>query len=206
MLQDPVDKKFLIEEYIKPNTTDPKIIQAFLNIPREEFVPPEQKDQVYLNIALPIGEGQTISQPSLVAQMTQLLGLTGYEKVLEIGTGSGYQAAILSQLAKDIYSIELLPQLAEIAKQTLNRLGYKNVHVFTGNGKQGLDEYAPYDAIIVTAAAKEIPQALVDQLKDGGRLVIPVGKDFDQNLKLGIKKGGQLEITDIEPVVFVPLK
>ena len=185
---------------------DKKVLRAFLKTPRHKFVEKKYEDEAYLDIPLPIGENQTISQPSLVAQMTQFLRLTGKEKVLEIGTGSGYQAAILSPLAQEVYTIEILPKLAQKASQTLKKLKYKNVHVQTANGTLGLPKYAPYDAIIVTAGAKDIPKALIDQLKIGGRMVIPVGyQPQSQELKVVTKRKNKLEIEDIEPVLFVPL-
>ncbi len=183
---------------------DKRVIRAFNEVDRVEFVPKAYKLEASGDYPLPIGEGQTISQPSLVAQMTELLKLTGKEKVLEIGTGSGYQAAILGKLAKKVISIERIASLAAEAKERLNRLGYKNVTVIQADGKKGFSKEAPYDAIMVTAAGKEIPQALIDQLKDGGRMVIPVAGD-GQELILGIKKGINLETTSIEPVMFVPL-
>lgn len=185
---------------------DKKVLDAFLKTPRHKFVENKYQDEAYLDIPLPIGEGQTISQPSLVAQMTELLKLKGNEKVLEIGTGSGYQATILSNLADKIYTVEILPNLAQKAAQTIKKLKYENVQVEVANGTLGLPKYAPYDAIIVTAGAKDIPKALIDQLKVGGRLVIPVGtKPGSQELKVVTKRKNKLEIEDIEPVLFVPL-
>lgn len=185
---------------------DKRILEAFLKTPRHKFVRKKYRDEAYLDIPLPIGENQTISQPSLVAQMTELLKLKGKEKVLEIGTGSGYQAAILSALAKEVYTVEILPKLAQKAAQTLKKLKYENVHVQIANGTLGLPQYAPYDAIIVTAGAKDIPKALIDQLKIGGRMVIPVGNQpKSQELKVVIKRKNKLEVEDIELVLFVPL-
>jgi protein-L-isoaspartate(D-aspartate) O-methyltransferase len=185
---------------------DKRVLEAFLKTPRHKFVEKKYQDEAYLDIPLPIGENQTISQPSLVAQMTQFLKLKGREKVLEIGTGSGYQAAILSGLAKEVYTVEILLNLAKKAAQTLKKLKYENVHVEFANGTLGLPKYAPYDAIIVTAGAKDIPKTLIDQLKIGGRMVIPVGaQPRSQELKVVIKRKNKLEIENIEPVLFVPL-
>lgn len=199
--------KKLVDEYIRPQgLTNEKILSALLKVPRHEFVPKEYRSEAYLDIALPIGENQTISQPSLVALMTQSLHLKGGEKVLEIGTGSGYQTAILSHLAKEVYSVEILPKLAVKAQKTLKKLHLANVHVFKANGTIGLKQFAPYDAIIVTAGGREIPNPLIDQLKDGGRIVIPVGDNmYNQELKVGIKNAGKLEIFNLWPVAFVPL-
>ncbi len=185
---------------------DKKVLDAFFKIPRHKFVEKKYQDEAYLDIPLPIEEGQTISQPSLVAQMTELLKLKGNEKVLEIGTGSGYQAAILSSLADKIYTVEILPSLAKKAAQTLKKLKYENVQAETANGTLGLPKYAPYDAIIVTAGAKDIPKALIGQLKIGGRMVIPVGTEpGSQELKVVTKRKNKINIEDIEPVLFVPL-
>lgn len=198
--------KNLVEDYIKPQVDNPKIVQAFLKTPRHLFVPKNFKDQAYRDIALPIDCGQTISQPSLVALMTDLLKLDREDKVLEIGTGSGYQTAILAQLAKQVYTVEILPSLVYKAKKTLRTLGLKNIHFTIGDGSFGLKKYSPYDAIIVTAGAKKIPQQLIKQLREGGRIVIPVGKNIeDQVLMYGIKRGGKIKIREIEPVRFVPL-
>lgn len=182
------------------------MINAFLKVPRHKFVPAKYRRDAYLDVPLPIGEGQTISQPSLVAVMTQALELKGREKVLEVGTGSGFQAAILSHLAKKVYTIEIIGRLADKAAKTLKKLHCDNVHVEIGDGSVGLPEYVPYDAIIVTAAGNKVPQPLIDQLKVGGRIVIPVGDSlYGQQLKVGKKVGNTIKFIDIEPVAFVPL-
>ncbi|MCM8800265.1 MAG: protein-L-isoaspartate(D-aspartate) O-methyltransferase [Candidatus Omnitrophica bacterium] len=183
---------------------DRKVLEAMLKVERHKFVPEELKAFSYDDGPLPIGEGQTISQPYIVALMTELLELKGDEKVLEIGTGSGYQAAILAELAKEVYTIEIIEVLAEKAKKVLKELGYKNIYVRVGDGYLGWPEKAPFDAIIVTCAPSQIPKALIEQLKEGGRLVIPVG-DFFQNLKLVIKRKNKIYIKDILPVAFVPM-
>jgi protein-L-isoaspartate(D-aspartate) O-methyltransferase len=183
---------------------DPRVLGAMLKVERHLFVPDELKDSAYLDQALPIGEGQTISQPYIVALMTELLELKGEEKVLEVGTGSGYQAAILAELAKEVYSIEIIDKLAMSAKKILTNLGYQNIKIKVGDGYQGWPEYAPFDAIIVTCAPDHIPKPLLDQLKDGGRMVIPVGS-YSQELKKIVKKGEKIETFDIIPVIFVPM-
>lgn len=197
----------LVDSYIKPaGVADERILQAFMDVPRHLFVPPGYKNDAYLDMPLPISEGQTISQPSLVAVMTQALELKGKEKVLEIGTGSGFQAAILSRLSKKVYTVEIIESLAKKAKKNLEKLAIKNVHVEIADGSLGLPKFAPFDAIIVTAAALEIPEELINQLKENGRIVIPQGKSLaNQQLKVGKKKGGKVQFTDIEPVMFVPL-
>lgn len=196
-----------IESVLKPrDSIDTRVIEAFRQVPREEFVLPAYKMQAYEDIALPIEAEQTISQPSLVVQMTAMLALSGNEKVLEIGTGSGYQAAILSRLAKDVYTVERIKQLATKASKRLKRLGFNNVYVHTANGSLGLPLYAPYDAIIVTAGAQHIPQPLIDQLKEHGRIVIPVGISRSrQRLVVGMKINGTVKTLEAEPVQFVPL-
>ena len=201
------DHQNLIElSFPEVGISDKRVIEAFIRVPRHEFVGKDYKGEAYLDMPLPIGESQTISQPSLVAMMTQLLKLKGGERVLEIGTGSGYQAAILSKLAGEVYSVEIIKKLADRAKKTLARLGLGNVHVFYANGTVGLGRYAPYDAIIVTAGGRTIPKPLVDQLEEGGGLVIPVGTSlYDQQLTVGLKQKGKLKLTNIEPVAFVPL-
>lgn len=198
-------KEKMVEFQIKTRgVKDHRVLSAMLKVERHLFVPDELKDSAYNDQALPIGEGQTISQPYIVALMTELLELKGDEKVLEIGTGSGYQAAILAELAKEVYSIEIIEKLALSAKKLLSELGYKNIHIRVGDGYQGWPEQAPFDAIIVTCAPDHIPKPLLDQLKDGGRMVIPVGT-YSQELKKITKKGGKIETTDIIPVIFVPM-
>ena len=173
-------------------------------VPRHEFVRERDRKYAYEDHPLEIGEGQTISQPYIVALMTELLGLKGGEKVLEIGTGSGYQAAILAEIAKEVYTIEIIKPLADNARKTLERLGYRNIAVKWGDGYQGWKEHAPFEGIIVTAAPDHIPQPLVDQLKVGGKLVIPVGSMF-QELKLITKTDKGIVERSVIPVRFVPM-
>jgi protein-L-isoaspartate(D-aspartate) O-methyltransferase len=184
----------------------PEVMAAIAKVPREEFVPKPLKPWAYENTPLPIGNGQTISQPYIVALMTDLLCPTEDDVVLEVGTGSGYQAAILSQLVKKVYSLEIVPSLAVTAAQFLKKLGYLNVEVRQGDASRGLQEHAPFDGIIVTAAADHIPLALKEQLKPGGRLVIPVGRPhMPQNLLLIQRdKQGGFTSQNILPVAFVP--
>jgi protein-L-isoaspartate(D-aspartate) O-methyltransferase len=184
---------------------DERVLSAMGKVPREEFVPPESRDASYEDGAVPIGYEQTISQPYIVALMTEQLRLKPSDRVLEIGTGSGYQAAILAELVAEIYSIEIVVPLAKEAQATLQRLGYKNVHVKVGDGYKGWGDAAPFDAIIVTCAPEKVPQPLIDQLKDGGRMVIPVGERFAQQLYLLEKKNGQLKESVTLPVRFVPM-
>ncbi len=183
----------------------PRVVEALRNVPREAFVPENQKRHAYRNRALPIGEGQTISQPYIVALMTELLQLRPGDKVLEIGTGSGYQAAILGELASHVYSIEIVEPLGTAARQTLERLGYGNITVRIGDGYAGWPEEAPFDAVIVTAAPPYIPDALIEQLKPGGRMVIPVG-GYAQDLMLLVKQENGTAINKtVIPVAFVPM-
>jgi len=185
---------------------DPAVLAAIERVPRHRFVPEHLQDQAYEDRPLPIGLEQTISQPYIVALMTQALALTPDSKVLEIGTGSGYQTAILAELAGDVYTVEVRPELQERARQILAELGYDNIHFRVGNGWEGWPEEAPFDAIIVTAAATEIPQALVQQLAPGGRMVIPVGEhEWNQHLWLLTKHEDGLEKESLGPVRFVPL-
>jgi len=184
---------------------DQRVLAAMAKVKRHEFVPPAQRRSAYRNRPLAIGAGQTISQPFIVALMTDLLDLQHGDKVLEIGTGCGYQAAVLGELAKDVYTIEIVESLGKTAAQTLTRLGYANVHTRIGDGYKGWPEHAPYDAIIVTAAPDHVPPALVAQLKVGGRLVIPIGK-FAQELMVIVKnEDGSTRREAIVPVQFVPL-
>lgn len=184
---------------------DATVLQAMGSVPRHLFVPPEYIDEAYADAPLPIGQSQTISQPYMVAWMTELLALTRSEKVLEVGTGSGYQAAILSLLAGSVTSVERSSELAAQARERLARLGYDNVEVVEGDGSQGYLEKAPYDGIIVTAGAPEIPQPLIDQLADNGRLVIPVGPSSMQMLVLVRRQGSRIVKQDMGSCAFVPL-
>ncbi len=187
--------------------SNPDVIEAMQTVPRHEFVLPEYLNQAYEDHPLPIGYGQTISQPYIVAWMTELLELKPGEKVLEIGTGSGYQAAILARLGYvDIYSVEIIPELAQQAQERLQRLGYPNVHLKSGDGYYGWQEYAPYDAILVTAAPDHLPPPLVAQLKEGSRLVIPIGPPGSyQTLWKFVKQEGKLTAYDLGGVIFVSL-
>ena len=182
-----------------------RVLAAMAKVPREEFVPVDVRAEAYEDGPLPIGYDQTISQPYIVAFMTEKLRSRPSDRVLEIGSGSGYQAAILAELVADIYTIEIVEPLAKTAEATLQRLGYKNVHNKVGDGYKGWPEEAPFDAIIVTCAPENIPQPLADQLKDGGRMVIPVGERFAQQLYLLEKKNGQLKESVTLPVRFVPM-
>ena len=186
---------------------DAAVLEVLGRVPRHEFVPAAQRARAYANRPLPIGHGQTISQPFIVALMTQLLDLKGDETVLEIGTGSGYQAAALAELAPRVYSIEIIAPLAREAAARLKRLGYRNVEVKTGDGYFGWAEQGPFDAIIVTAAAGHVPPPLVAQLKPGGRMVIPVGAPFHTQELVLLSKGrdGRVAMREILPVAFVPL-
>lgn len=185
---------------------DPKTLAALGRVPRHLFVPSELKDLAYEDRPLPIGWGQTISQPYIVALMTELLRLKGGEKVLEIGTGSAYQAAVLAQITDKVYTVEIYRTLGRQAQERLERLGYGKVAVKQGDGYYGWEEKGPFDAIMVTAAAGHIPPPLIAQLKEGGRLVIPVGAPFyTQNLMLLEKKGGEIHSSIITQVIFVPL-
>jgi protein-L-isoaspartate(D-aspartate) O-methyltransferase len=184
---------------------DERVLAAMAKVPREEFVPLDSRAGSYADGPLPIGYGQTISQPYIVAFMTEQLRLKPSDRVLEIGTGSGYQTAILAELVSEAYTIEIVEPLAKNAEATLQHLGYKNVHVKAGDGYKGWPEAAPFDAIIVTCAPDRVPQPLTDQLKDGGRMIIPVGERFAQELYLLEKKGGHLKESAVLPVRFVPM-
>ncbi len=186
--------------------TDPDVLAVIERVPRHRFVPKHLQQHAYDDRPLPIGQGQTISQPFVVALMTQALDLSPESKVLEIGTGSGYQTAILAELADEVYTVEVRPELQERAKRILDDLGYANIHYRMGDGWMGWPEEAPFDAIIVTAAAPEWPQALIKQLAEGGRMVIPVGEnDWNQILWLLTKLDGNLIKESLGPVRFVPL-
>lgn len=186
---------------------DARLLQVMLEIPRHAFVPPEFRDQAYADGPLPIGDGQTISQPYVVAVMTQELHLLGAERVLEIGTGSGYQTAVLCRLARYVYSIERSAWLAEHAAETLSSLGFDNVDLHIGDGSQGLPDMAPFNAIIVTAAAPSLPGPLCTQLDPhGGRMVIPVGDHRQQTLQRVTREGDQWHVEQVMAVKFVPLR
>jgi protein-L-isoaspartate(D-aspartate) O-methyltransferase len=185
---------------------NPEVLQAMTEVPRHEFVPASLRPYAYADGPLPIGHGQTISQPFIVAYMTQALELSKEDTVLEVGTGSGYQAAILGKLAKEVYTIEIVPPLAESAKAILSKLGFENVHVRTGDGYLGWPEKAPFDAIIVTCAPDHVPEPLISQLQEGGRLIIPVGHAGGvQQLVLLRKKNGQITKATMLDVRFVPM-
>jgi protein-L-isoaspartate(D-aspartate) O-methyltransferase len=184
---------------------DAHVLEAMASVPRHEFVPVEFREHAYDDQPISIGEGQTISQPYMVAVMIEAMALTGAEKVLEIGAGSGYAAAIISRLAKHVYAVESHASLALAAQQRLSRLGFNNVSIHTGDGSAGLKEAAPFDVIVVAAAAPSVPQPLVEQLSEDGRLVIPVGDAQSQNLVLIQKAGGEIHSSTLHQCRFVPL-
>jgi len=198
------NQQMLNEQIIARGIKDRNVIKAISKVHRIEFVPDKSKQRAYSDTPLPIGHGQTISQPYIVAFMTEAAMLNKNSKVLEIGTGSGYQAAILAELSKDVFTIEVIEPLGEQAKETFKRLKYNNIHVCISNGYEGWPEEAPFDAIIVTAAPKEIPTKLVQQLKLGGRLIIPVG-DYHQELLRITQTEDGLETERLLPVRFVPM-
>ena len=200
------ERKKMVEEQLRPRgIRDDRVIAAMSKVPREEFVPEKVRGQSYSDNALPIGENQTISQPFVVAVMTEQLHPQSTDRVLEIGTGSGYQAAVLAELVKDVYTIEIVESLAKNASARLARLGYNNAHVKVGDGYQGWPEVAPFDSIIVTCAPDKVPEMLTQQLKENGRMLVPVGTGMEQQLYLLEKKNGQLAQTAILPVRFVPM-
>jgi len=186
---------------------DPKVLQAMIVVPRHKFVDQEIIESAYNDSPLPIGEGQTISQPYIVALMTQLLELKGKEKVLEIGTGSGYQSAVLAEIAKEVYTVEIYESLSNKSEKLLKELGYKNIHFKVGDGYDGWEQYAPYDAIIVTCAPDHVPPSLIRQIKDnGGRIVIPVGGIWSVQTLMSITKtNGEVHSKGIIGVRFVPM-
>jgi protein-L-isoaspartate(D-aspartate) O-methyltransferase len=196
----------LIQEILIPGgVSDERVLAAIRQTPRHEFVPLSARNEAYLDRALPIGSKQTISSPYIVSVMTQELATSLEHKVLEIGTGSGYQAAVLSPLVSEVYSIEIVPELGERARAVLDRLGYKNVFTKIGDGYQGWSEHAPFDRIIVTCSPEEVPQPLVDQLVEGGLMIIPVGERYQQNLYLMRKVEGRLRQESSRPTLFVPM-
>ncbi len=185
---------------------DKLVLQAMRKVKRHLFVDEAQRQQAYNDYPLPIGEGQTISQPYVVALMTEALALKGNERVLEVGTGSGYQAAILAEIVKEVFTIEIRPGLYAKTRELLQKLGYQNIRIKQGNGYLGWPEYAPFDAIIVTASPNHIPPPLLAQLKEGGRLIIPLGSTvFNQSLTLVTKRRDKLEVKELGSVAFVPL-
>jgi protein-L-isoaspartate(D-aspartate) O-methyltransferase len=199
-----LERRQMVEEQILGRGLhDPRLLAAFESVPRHLFVPQADRHLAYADGPLSIGFDQTISQPYIVALMTSLLQLEGNERVLEVGTGSGYQAAILAHMAGEVHTVEFLPQLAERAKELLSE--YSNVFCHVGDGSLGWQESAPYDGIMVTAAAPKTPQALLDQLKDSGRLVIPVGRRGYQKLDLWTRQGDHFDCDELLEVAFVPL-
>lgn len=197
-------RRNLVDELRSQGINSSTVLEAMLKVPRHKFVPSSQRHLAYQNRPLSIGHGQTISQPFIVGYMTEAASIAPGEKVLEIGTGSGYQAAVLAELAKEVYTIEIIPELAEGARALLQELGYKNVQVKTGNGYEGWTEHAPFDAIVVTAAPDHIPRALVDQLAFRGKMVIPVGTTFQEMVIVSKDESGVIERRTI-PVRFVPM-
>ena len=196
----------MVENQIKKRgVSDQRVLDAILKVERHVFVPLAMRSFAYLDSPLPIGKGQTISQPYIVALMTELAGIKDSDRVLEIGTGSGYQAAVLAELSKEVYTIEIIPELAERAEVLLEELEYENIKVKQGDGYLGWPEYAPFDVIIVTCAPIDIPERLVEQLSEGGRIVIPVGEEGNQVLRLLIKESGEIIEEDVIPVRFVPM-
>ena len=197
--------KMVDQEIVAAGIKNPRVVEAMRATPRHEFVLASQRANAYYDMALPIGEGQTISAPFIVAFMTESIDPKPGDRVLEIGTGSGYQAAVLSGLVRDVYSIEIVAPLGQKAAKTLQRLHYQNVHTKVGDGYEGWPEYAPFDKIIVTCSPEKVPAALVQQLKEGGRMVIPVGERYQQTLYLLKKVEGKMESEALQPTLFVPM-
>ncbi len=193
------------DQFVTRGITDQRVLAAFYKVEREKFVPSEVRNNAYQDFPLSIGKAQTISQPYMVALMTQSLELKGDEKILEIGTGSGYQTAILAELTRKVYSVERIRTLAERARKLLEKLGYSNIKILLSDGTLGWKESSLYDRILVTAGAREIPQPLVDQLREGGVMVIPVGNSHSQDLEVVRKRKNHIKIVTVEKCVFVPL-
>lgn len=199
-------RNLMVETQIQARGISNKgVLDAMRKVERHKFVPKNLQDEAYQDKALTIGEGQTISQPYMVAIMTELLELTGQEKVLEIGTGLGYQTAILAELSRDVFTVERIKTLSDKAKENLLSLGYKNIHIIVGDGTVGLDKHKPFDRIIITAAAPDIPLLLIEEMKEGGILIAPIGERFSQILIKGRKKNNVLEKESYTPCTFVPL-
>ena len=202
----PPERTRMVERQLRGrDIVDERVLEAMERVPRELFVPEELRDRAFDDAALPIGAGQTISQPYMVARIAEELGLDGDERVLDVGTGSGYQAAVLAELADDVHTIERISELTEQAKANLSAAGYDNVMVHVGDGSRGLPEHAPYDAIAVAAAAPTFPQALYDQLRTGGRLVVPVGGRRGQRLEVVVRSPEGPAVIRSVPCRFVPL-
>ena len=202
----PHERTRMVERQLRGrDIVDERVLEAMERVPRELFVPEELRDRAFDDAALPIGAGQTISQPYMVARISEELGLDGDERVLDVGTGSGYQAAVLAELADEVHTIERIPELAEQAQANLVAAGYDNFVVHTGDGSRGLPEHAPYDAIAVAAAAPSFPQALYDQLRTGGRLVVPVGGRRGQRLEVVVRSPEGPAVIRSVPCRFVPL-
>jgi len=193
------------EQIVSRGIKDERVLLAMRKVPRHEFLPEAIRGMAYQDSALPLGEGQTMSQPYMVAVMSELLGLSGTERVLEIGTGSGYQAAVLAELCEKVYTVERIKILADRARATLDRLGYRSVAIKVYDGTYGWKDMAPFDAIIVTAGSPDIPAPLVEQLKEGGRMVIPVGERYEQTLTKVIKTAEGFVTDRSIPCIFVPL-
>lgn len=207
LLQDIAWETAQCRTWIGKDSLDPRVLEAIGQVPRHAFVPGNEADYAYDNGPLPIGYGQTISQPFIVALMSDMLRTKSHHVVLEVGCGSGYQSAVLSRLVKQVYSVEIVPELAQAAQERLTHLGYGNVTVRHGDGYLGWPEHAPFDSIIVTAAAPEIPPPLIEQLKPGGRLVIPVGQPYGRQELMLVEKNaaGEVSLHNMLPVAFVPL-
>jgi protein-L-isoaspartate(D-aspartate) O-methyltransferase len=200
------ERRLMVESQIrKRGVIEERVLRAMATVPRHEFVPANWINLAYADEPLPIGYGQTISQPYIVAAMVAALGLTGSEIVLEIGTGCGYQAAVVSLLAREVHTVELLAELAQSAAERLQRLGYANVHVHCGDGTLGWPSFGPYDAILIAAAAPSVPEPLLRQLADGGRLIAPVGEEDKQELRLVTRREGKLLLKQCGSCRFVPL-
>ena len=196
----------MVDQFIAAaGVKNPRVLHAMRSVPRHLFVPAAGRQAAYQDRSLPIGDGQTISSPFIVAYMTECLDPQPTDRILEIGTGSGYQAAVLSPLVQSVHTIEIVPKLGKRAEQTLRRLGYENVHVRIGDGFAGWPEAAPFDKIIVTCSPEKVPQPLVDQLAEGGRMVIPVGERYQQTIHLLTKKQGALHVEELRPTLFVPM-
>ncbi len=200
-----VRNQMVDQEVVGAGIENERVIEAIRNTPRHEFIPTNQRRYAYYDMALPIGSSQTISPPFIVALMTEHIDPQPTDRVLEIGTGSGYQAAVLSPLVQDVYTIEIVEQLGRRAARTLERLRYKNVHTRIGDGYQGWPERAPFDKIIVTCSPEKVPSKLIEQLREGGRMIIPMGERFHQNLCLLKKVDGELEVEALRPTLFVPM-